>query len=45
MTIDQDPILCTIVSYNAGDVKIYNSIHSLVRFKNKYIFSYFEKML
>jgi hypothetical protein len=30
----------TIVSYNAGAVKIYNGMSSLVRFENKNIFYY-----
>jgi hypothetical protein len=33
----------TIVSYNASVVKIYNTMGSLVRFKNKNIFFYFGK--
>jgi hypothetical protein len=35
----------TIVSCNAGTVKIYNASSSLVRFENKNIFSNFEKTL
>jgi hypothetical protein len=35
----------TIVSYNAGAVKIYSATSSLVRFKNKNSFVYFVKML
>jgi hypothetical protein len=35
----------TIVSYNASALKINNATSSLVRFENKYIFSYFEKTL
>jgi hypothetical protein len=33
----------TIVSYNAGAVKIYYYYNSLVRFENKNIFFFFEK--
>jgi hypothetical protein len=35
----------TIVSYNAGVVKIYNATSSLAHFKDKNKFFYFEKTL
>jgi hypothetical protein len=36
----QEPILCTISSYNANAVKINSATISLVRFENKSIFFY-----